>query len=80
MLCVGRIVNGGPVELRPTLEERLDAQIARNAEVLALVERERSAMHADLDALLAGKPVQHFRPGDFEAMDSEILGADQIGA
>lgn len=51
MLCIGRVRNGGPVELDTgqTLEERLDKQIARNAEVLAML--------ADYEAMLAGKPV-----------------------
>lgn len=50
IIAVGRVRNGGPVELDtgPTLEQRLDAQIARNAEVLAML--------ADLDAMRAGKP------------------------
>ncbi len=45
LLCRGKVVNGGMVEITvPTLEERLDAQIKRNAEILA--------MHRDLDAII----------------------------
>lgn len=37
IIAVGRIVRGGAVEITaPTLEERVDAQIERNAERLAM--------------------------------------------
>lgn len=49
IIMTGRIVDGRVVVTRPTLEEQLALQIARNAEIIA--------MNADLDALLAGKPV-----------------------
>lgn len=80
ILAIGRVRNGGAVEITaPTLEERLAMQMERNAQV---IERNRArlaeidAMHADLDALLAGKPVgyrltaaqveeiENERPGD----------------
>lgn len=48
ILCTGKVEHGKIVITKPTIETLIDAQIARNAELLA--------MHRDLDALLAGKP------------------------
>lgn len=59
ILAIGRVRNGGAVEITaPTLEERLAMQMERNAQVIER-NRETLAMHADLDALLAGKPVAY---------------------
>lgn len=67
ILCTGRIVDGKVRFTRPSLEELIDAQMARNAEVLA--------MHRDLDALLAGKPVVHkLTAAQLEAIENEQPG------
>lgn len=70
ILCIGRVRNGGPVEITaPTLEERLDSQISRNAEVLAML--------ADLDELLAGKPPAYkLTAAQLEEIESEHIGRD----
>ncbi len=77
ILCIGRVRNGGAVEITaPTLEERMDAQIARNA---AQIERnaEILAMYADLDALQAGKPAAYrLTPAQVAALDDENPGED----
>ncbi len=69
LLCRGKVVNGGMVEITvPTLEERLDAQIERNAELLA--------MHRDLDAILAGThPIAYRLTAEaLEEMEREEIG------
>ena len=64
MLCVGRVRNGGPVQLDTgaTLEERIDHQIARNAEALAML--------ADLEAMLEQE--QRREPTSFQCSDSQL--------
>ncbi len=64
LLCIGKVVNGAVVVTAPTLEERLDAAIERNAELLA--------MNADLDAIQA-REVNSFRCTD--AQLDELLDA-----
>ncbi len=70
MMCVGRVRNGGPVEIRPTLEERLDAAIASTAEIVA--------MNRDLENMLSGrtKPGIAWSDEDQAACDDEVLGSD----
>lgn len=73
ILCIGRVRNGGPVEIDTgqTLEERLDAAIAHTAEVLA--------MSRDLEDMLAGrtKPTITWSDADQEACDNEQLGNER---
>ncbi len=72
LLCIGRVRNGGPVEIDTgaTLEERLDAAIASTAEILA--------MNADLENMLSGrtKPGIAWSDEDEEVCRNEILGSD----
>lgn len=70
MLCTGRVVNGGRVEItRPTLEQLIDMQMARNEELLA--------MHRDLDALIAGKPVGYkLTQAQLEEIENEAIGRE----
>jgi hypothetical protein len=66
ILCTGKVVNGGAVEItRPTLDE----QIAINAELIA--------MNRDLDALLAGKPLAYrLTPAQVAEIENERPGED----
>lgn len=71
ILCIGRVTNGGPVELDTgqTLEERLDAAIARTAEMLA--------MNADLEAMMAGKPPAYkLTAAMLEEIENENIGQE----
>lgn len=71
LLCIGKVVNGGPVEIDTgqTLEERLDAAIARTAEVLA--------MDADLAAILNGKPLGYRLTAEqLEEIENEAIGRE----
>jgi len=70
LIAVGRIVRGGAVEITaPTLEERVDAQIERNAE--------RLAMNADLLAMLNGKPPAYkLTAAMLEEIENENIGQE----
>lgn len=72
IICTGRIVNGRLEISRPTLDEQAAinaAQLAANAELLA--------MHADLDALLAGRPVGYrLTAAQVEEIENENPGED----
>lgn len=70
IIAVGRIVRGGAVEITaPTLEERVDAQIERNAE--------RLAMNADLLAMLNGKPPAYkLTAAMLEEIENENIGQE----
>lgn len=77
ILCIGRIRNGGAVEITAsTLEGQLDARIAATAAQIAR-NREILAMYADLDALQAGKPTAYrLTPAQLAALDDENPGED----
>lgn len=73
ILAVGRVNRDGRIVItRPTLDEQIAinaAQIERN--------REAIAMHADLDALLAGKPVGYnLTAAQLEAIENEQPGEE----
>jgi len=72
IIAVGRIVDGRVTITRPTLDEQIainEAQIARNREIIA--------MHRDMDALLAGKPVGYrLTAAQLAQLDDENPGLD----
>lgn len=73
ILAVGRVDRDGRIVIaRPTLDE----QIAINAQVIER-NRETLAMRADLDALLAGKPVAYrLTAAQLEAIENEQPGEE----
>lgn len=72
ILCIGRVRNGGPVEIDTgqTLEERLDAAIASTAEILA--------MNRDFEAMRTGRttPGITWSDEDEEVCRNENIGQD----
>lgn len=66
MLCTGRIVRGGAVEITaPPLEERLDAAIALAGRLIAMN-----------DDFLASLGNRHFSEADSNEMENEWIGRE----
>ncbi len=66
LLCIGKVVNGTVVVTAPTLEERLDAAIERNEELLQ--------MNRDLDALVqrSQSDIQAREVNSFRCTDTQL--------